>query len=282
MEFSDINPFLRYAKLQTSSINFTAPRAAYDCRLFYIIRSQGTFSTEDYTVKLMPGDVLFLCPGQFYNFSGTSILISINFDLTRAHADRKNPVAPDPQDFFVKDRIYEKDQPRELSGSLLIHNRFDMEQMFHRCIAHKEIPNAYSDAYTSSIIKEILSNLLMEQGKVKNANSELTEKIMIYLHTNYKNDLKNEDISREFNYHPFYLNRIFKENTGMTLHQTLMKVRLQNAKELLAQTKLSINEIYKEVGFNNRTQFCTFFRKKTGYSPSDYRKQSLHFHGDMI
>ena len=137
-----------------------------------------------------------------------------------------------------------------------------------------DFPNPYSDAYTSSIIKEILSILIMEQSKLKNSNTELVEKIMIFLHTNYHTDIKNANISKQFGYHPFYLNRIFKENTGMTLHQTLLRVRLQNAKELLKQTRLSIDEIHKEVGFNNRTQFCTFFRKQTGMSPTEYRKQS--------
>ena len=274
MELSDINPFLRYAKLQPSSVNFTAPRATYDYRLFYIISSQGDFITEEQTVKLTPGDILYIRPGRFYNFSDETTLISINFDMTRAHAKNKHPLAPDSPAFFDPDRIYENDPPAELSEVLIIHNGFDFEQLFHKCISHMDFPNPYSDAYTSSIIKEILSSILMERSKLINSYNELMEKIMIFLHTNYHKDLKNEDISKRFGYHPFYLNRIFKENTGITLHQMLLRVRLQNAKDLLRQTTLTIDEIHKETGFNNRTQFCTFFRKQTGLSPSEYRKQS--------
>ena len=274
MDFSDINPFLRYAKLQTSGINFTAYRASYDYRLFYIITGQGAFTTKDKTIPLTSGDVLFIRPGLFYNFSDETKLISINFDITRNQTQYRSPIPPDPTDFFEPSRIFESDPPEELSEILIIHNSFDLEQLFHKCISHMDFPNPYSDAYTSSIIKEILSILIMEQSKLKNSNTELVEKIMIFLHTNYHTDIKNANISKQFGYHPFYLNRIFKENTGMTLHQTLLRVRLQNAKELLKQTRLSIDEIHKEVGFNNRTQFCTFFRKQTGMSPTEYRKQS--------
>ena len=278
MEFSDINPFLRYAKLQSSNLNFTSPRATYDYRLFYIINSQGFFIAENQTIKLTQGDVLFIRPGIFYNFSSEAILISINFDMTRNQAEYKLPIPPDSADFFDSSRIYENDPPNELSGILIIHNGLDLEQLFHKCISHMDFPTPYSDAYTSAIIKEILSNLLMERSKLKNPYTELVEKIMIFLHTNYHTDLNNSDISKQFGYHPFYLNRIFKENTGMTLHQMLLRIRLQNAKELLKQTKLSIDEIHKEVGFNDRTQFCTFFRKQTGLSPSEYRKQSASSH----
>ena len=137
MELSDINPFLRYAKLQPSSVNFTAPRATYDYRLFYIISSQGNFITEDQTVKLTPGDILYIRPGRFYNFSDETTLISINFDMTRTYDKNKLPLAPDSPAFFDPDRIYENDPPAELSEALIIHNGFDLEQLFHKCISDR-------------------------------------------------------------------------------------------------------------------------------------------------
>ena len=67
---------------------------------------------------------------------------------------------------------------------------------------------------------------------------------------------------------------MFKKYTGKTLHRTLLEIRIKNSKSLLKRTSLSVEEIVKESGFSDRTQFSTAFRKTLGMTPSEYRKES--------
>ena len=67
---------------------------------------------------------------------------------------------------------------------------------------------------------------------------------------------------------------MFKKYTAKTLHRTLFAIRIKNAKSLLKRTSLSVEEIVKESGFSDRTQFSTSFRKTLGMTPSEYRKES--------
>lgn len=51
-----------------------------------------------------------------------------------------------------------------------------------------------------------------------------------------------------------------------------MRTRIERAKELLAQTNLSVSEICTQVGYSDLKYFTQTFRKETNLSPGQYRK----------
>ena len=67
------------------------------------------------------------------------------------------------------------------------------------------------------------------------------------------------------------MNKIFKDNMGTTIHQALLDERVSIAKNLLRTTSISVESIAHEVGFSERAQFCTVFKKHTGRTPGEYR-----------
>lgn len=67
-------------------------------------------------------------------------------------------------------------------------------------------------------------------------------------------------------------NRRFKQATGITAGQYLHNLRLDNAKELLRTSNLSINEIAGQSGYLDSSYFCARFKKEMGQSPLAYRK----------
>ncbi len=70
----------------------------------------------------------------------------------------------------------------------------------------------------------------------------------------------------------FHMMRNFKMSTGTTIHKCIEAVRLENAKQLLAEEGLSIKDIAHRLGFTRSTYFSTAFRRLTGISPSDFRR----------
>lgn len=68
------------------------------------------------------------------------------------------------------------------------------------------------------------------------------------------------------------LSACFKTEVGMTLHQYLMRARIEAAKTLLKDTDLPITGIALELGYASSQHFSSAFRAATGRSPSAFRK----------
>ena len=66
------------------------------------------------------------------------------------------------------------------------------------------------------------------------------------------------------------LNEIFKSYTGMTPYQYCIHAKINRAKEILASGENSVKKISWQVGFDDPYYFSRLFKKKTGYSPSQW------------
>ena len=71
-----------------------------------------------------------------------------------------------------------------------------------------------------------------------------------------------------------HFSRMFKRSTGLAPHQYLGNIRLERAKRLLAEGRAPIIEIAYEIGYANPSQFSAFFRKRTGLSPTEFRRSA--------
>lgn len=73
---------------------------------------------------------------------------------------------------------------------------------------------------------------------------------------------------------PNYLNKICREETGQTAGDMIRRRITIEAQRLLHHTNLSVNEIANKLGFENLSYFITFFKKQTGDTPEQFRKQN--------
>ena len=71
---------------------------------------------------------------------------------------------------------------------------------------------------------------------------------------------------------PAYFSSYFKRSTGLGFVDWLNRLRVNKAINLLEGTELKVTHIALEVGFNNTATFNQCFRKFTGRTPSDYRR----------
>ncbi len=72
------------------------------------------------------------------------------------------------------------------------------------------------------------------------------------------------------------LNRLFREELGITVLRYIHEQKNQKAKKLLADEKLSLSQISAAVGFENEYYFNAFFKKINGITPGAYRKSINH------
>ena len=99
------------------------------------------------------------------------------------------------------------------------------------------------------------------------------EQIACYIAENCCSPLSLNSIAEHFYMNKCYLSRIFKEDTGFTVNGYLHARRIQKARALLVQDPMNISEVSEAAGYENLTYFERVFKKHTGMSPLEYRKQ---------
>lgn len=104
------------------------------------------------------------------------------------------------------------------------------------------------------------------------SGENVMDEVLYYIHHNYRDNLKLETIAPLFGYSSSYLGKIFNKKIGINFNAYVDQVRIEEAKKLLEQDRLKVYEIAEQVGYSNVDYFHKKFKKYTGTSPAEYRK----------
>ncbi len=104
--------------------------------------------------------------------------------------------------------------------------------------------------------------------------STVAQKTKAFIDNNYHHKIVIDDLARENNYTRNYLYTLFKNEFDISPQEYLLSLRIEKAKSLLKDqsNKFSISETAYAVGFNDPLYFSRIFRKKTGLTPTEFRK----------
>lgn len=103
------------------------------------------------------------------------------------------------------------------------------------------------------------------------ATRERLERARSLIHTGFSEPLDLDALARAAHFSRHHFLREFRREFELTPHQYLTRRRLEIAKQLLANTNLSVTEVCLAVGFSSLGSFSTLFRRHIGRSPADYR-----------
>lgn len=92
-----------------------------------------------------------------------------------------------------------------------------------------------------------------------------------YIRMNYADDIHVRDIADFCRCSESYINHNFKKKMNLSVSQFINHVRIDKAKELIAETSGSFNEISDKCGFSDPNYFSLVFKKLMGLSPSEYK-----------
>jgi len=97
----------------------------------------------------------------------------------------------------------------------------------------------------------------------------------VYLSKNFSDpNLMLQDVAGEVHLSQSHFSTVFAQETGLTFTQYLTGLRIGKAKELLEATDMRSSQIAQEVGYNDSHYFSYLFKKTTGMTPSDYRREN--------
>lgn len=97
--------------------------------------------------------------------------------------------------------------------------------------------------------------------------------VIEYIKRNFSNNLTLEQVAEKFYISPGHLCRLLRQDTNKTFLETLTEMRIENAKMLIKDQRLKVYEVGSMVGFEDPKYFSQVFKKHTGFTPSEYRKE---------
>lgn len=159
---------------------------------------------------------------------------------------------------------------REMIKNRDVTSEIDFYYTYERLVRYKTLQEMEDNlvSFYQSIIRDVRKIL----DRSDNGHNEIIGKVIDFLKKNYMNPSISLDYVAKFaNLNPAYLGKIFKDSTGIPFPEYVNKLRLDMAKELLANTNESINRISSLVGFNSTTYFVTCFKKYIGVTPAKFR-----------
>ncbi len=289
MLLKEIDPFVRQAIIGSISRSteydvFYELRAS-DCRLFYIISGRGSIIIENEPYDLHAGDAILFQSGTKYIWQtvGNEVLhyISINFDYTHRFSHIRKPFHPVHADMFSDEDVLESivfSNSTILNRHILLPNAQALEAKFRRLVTEYYLGGAFSDELLSTLLKALIISIVREFniGSTQSSGGgfELTRDIMQYIQGHYGEELSYDRLAEIYHLNPIYINRVFKKNSGISLHSFIVNYRINMAMELLRSTNTGVKEIAALVGFSDLPHFVRTFKRVTGRTPAKYRNSA--------
>lgn len=250
-----------YKVKKRAEFRTSRPKGRKDYQLLYIAAGQGHFFINGQERVVSAGNIIVYLPGQPQEYV--------------YYKDDKTDV------FWVHftgsdvEKIIDYYNIRLPENILYIGTSPDYQWLFGQIIQEMQLCRPRFEELISLLLRNIfilISRNLIKANRADNSLENEVELAMHYFRENYRSEINVEDyaLSRGMSASNFY--RVFKQISGSTPLQYILKLRLSNAQNLLENSNLSIAEIASAVGYENPLYFSRLFNKHIGVSPSEYRK----------
>lgn len=124
-----------------------------------------------------------------------------------------------------------------------------------------------------NILKNYLTCSIREIEQMRTTKSrKLIDKAKSYIQENYAQDISLESIAGAIGLSACYLSTLFKNMEKTSIKEYIIDVRIEASKQYLLDIDLKIYEAAANVGYTDSRYFSQLFRKKTGYTPGQYRE----------
>lgn len=160
---------------------------------------------------------------------------------------------------------------------LLIQNKLKVEQVFGEKrslfaeLQQRDDLDAISK-WMETVCLQATGGLALVAAKQTN---QKVARIQEYIEQHISEDISLNDVADWVGLSPAYVSRTFKESTGQNFVEYLSICRVEQAKQLLQNTQMSIKEIGFNSGFNSMQTFIRTFKKLENCTPSQYRDKSF-------
>jgi AraC family transcriptional regulator len=115
-------------------------------------------------------------------------------------------------------------------------------------------------------------NMVPRRGGLPEAR---LKRVLEYIDANVGRNITLSELASVVNMSLYYFAVLFRQSTGLSPHQYVLNQRVERAKKLLRDPKLSVLDVSMSVGFEHQNNFARAFRRVIGVSPTEFRRDRL-------
>ncbi|BDT67528.1 HTH-type transcriptional activator RhaR [Comamonadaceae bacterium OS-1] len=245
--------------------------------LHLIVATHGRAYVGDYLGTYEPGHLVLTGPGLPHNWLVDDLPPGgINDHIHKVLQFRDEPLREAAKVFDAIDGIFPM-LDRAQFGIEFFGISALAEQRFEEIRGSQGLKRLSSFlAYLAELAQEKDFRLLSAssvQGMADTYTQEASA-IIEYVAQNACFDISLKDVAHTFGHSEKYFSKHFKRSTGNSFIDFVLRLRINKACQLLADTSMYVANVCHEVGFNNVANFNRHFHKIKGMTPTDFRKQS--------
>ena len=240
--------------------NVTAGRVLDEYQLIYVVDGEGVFESDGKTYALAPGAMFLIFPGCWHTY----------------RPNRKTGWSV----YWIGFRgkvVDERVAGGFFSGRSPVYNvgistlAIDVYRGAMQA-AGQEGP--YYQQMLSGAVSLLMGVALNLNSGRKSPNDETCDKIArakVIMRDNLSENISAQEVARRLHVSYSWFRTAFKRHAGMAPAQYILELKLFRAMELLSDPAMTVKEVSYALDFNSSRYFSSFFHKRTGYSPQEYR-----------
>ena len=238
----------------------------HDChQIIFIVKGRADFCVNDKMLRATAGDIAI-----FSRYENHSVVeCSREYERFVLHID--------PDVVNQNSAVYSLLTDRPADFCNIIHVSLYMDKItdiFKHIIFEHHNASKLADEMEQILVKQLLITIYRCTSICfDNTYDDVVAGIKRQFENEYHKQFTLAVLAKQHNLSISSLSHRFQAATGVSVMEYLQSCRMANAKQMLAETDCSIGEIVEKCGFSDNSNFGRTFKKRTGFSPSDFRKK---------
>ncbi len=244
----------------------------------YLLQGDCAETIGEKTYKMKPGDLFLLAPGTDHcgdvRGDDTLLFYIMVRRSTFEHAFLSLLSSEDALSVFFSDTIYKEGSNRFLLFHTGENPRIqDMVfRMFQGFDPSSRISNRRANLLFELICLEVIEHHLTDLHTRDKQKKDISIMSLLNYLDETLSEVTVESVAAHFGYSRGHMERLVKANTGFTLSDFILRIKMRHARSLLRNPSLTIHEVAESSGFSEDSSFYRAFKKFHNQTPSEYRK----------
>lgn len=255
-----------YGTVHTQTADPHAERFSFYHRLNYVVSGNPWFFIGDKRVELSPGCLVYLPPNQTLEIDKSRPpveLLFVNFEV--GALDMLEEVREFLEGLFPEQHVYDRENEllsilqtiQDIGARNQVGAGLEIQNLFENLMIHVF---RLSERYAP-----------LQDSVVPSGGNNILGKAMNYINENLGRSFRLSDMADALNISETYLYKIFVSKTGKSPAAFIQNLRMETAKQALANQSLPIKMIAGNLGYADVSHFSTVFKRTWGVSPRAYR-----------